>query len=244
MILKTRNTRKTNSILNKLYEIRRVLNRDNLENNQDNTQDNNLENNQDNNQDNEELICRLCFEPEERDSSDDLIFLNPCKCIGSMKWIHKKCLLESIEVLNSDICTVCKYQYKQCDLKSSKLTSFLLENKTKISPVISCILLLSLTSFSRFVFLKNKRIPHKTLTSIKLVSLFIMSIHMIICIFKVIKEYIQTQIIVVDIGSFSLIGEGYVFNAYDIMKYYTDIILDKINKYMRPKDIEYMNYTA
>jgi hypothetical protein len=67
---------------------------------------------------------------------------------------------------------------------------------------------------------------------------------MIICIFKVIKEYIQTQIIVVDIGSFSLIGEGYVFNAYDIMKCYTDIILDKINKYMRPKDIEYMNYTA
>ena len=33
-----------------------------------------------------------------------------------------------------------------------------------------------------------------------------------------------------------------MFNAYDIMKYYIDIFLDKINKYMRPKDIEYMNY--
>ena len=200
MILKTLKTLKTDSILNKLYEIRRILNSNNLENN--------LENNQDNNQD-KELICRLCFEPEEKDSSGDLIFLNPCKCIGSMKWIHKKCLLESIEVLNSDICTVCKYQYKQSNLKSSKLTSFLLENKTKISPVISCILLLSLTSFSRFVFLKNKRIPHKTLTSIKLVSLFIMSLYDNMYLQNSTRIYPNTNNCI-NIDSFSLIGGGYV----------------------------------
>ena len=46
-----------------------------------------------------------------------------------MKWIHKCCLLESIELLESDICTVCKYQYKTTEFKNSKL--YLLLSKYK-----------------------------------------------------------------------------------------------------------------
>ena len=32
----------------------------------------------------QEKICRICYEP------DNLIY--PCKCKGSIKWVHEKCL--------------------------------------------------------------------------------------------------------------------------------------------------------
>lgn len=50
--------------------------------------------------------CRICFNEETTDNK----FVSPCKCTGSMKYIHKKCLLESLKF--SINCTVCKSNYK------------------------------------------------------------------------------------------------------------------------------------
>lgn len=50
--------------------------------------------------------CRICFNEETTDNK----FVSPCKCTGSMKYIHYKCLLKSLKF--SINCTVCKSNYK------------------------------------------------------------------------------------------------------------------------------------
>lgn len=186
-------------------------------------------------------ICRLCFEPE---YDFEKIFLNPCKCTGSMKWIHKCCLLESIELLESDICTVCKYQYKTIEFKNSKLYTLLSKYKEKISTILSYGLIgLSIIIF-RFIFLNKKHILNKTYTSIKLTCLIVMSIHILICIFKLVKDYFQNGYMLFNLDDFIVMGEGHIFNTYFILKNYIDICLDKIKKMSKPKEIEYVNYNS
>lgn len=186
-------------------------------------------------------VCRLCFEPE--DDSDSGLFLNPCKCRGSMKWIHKGCLLESIDILESDICTICKYQYRTTQTQNSKLFKLLSEHKNKLSISLTYTILISIILVLRFIVFKNKKFINKTLTSIKLLSLFTISFHIIISVFKVFQKYIQTQTINFEMNDIILIGGGYIFNAYDIWKHYIDIGLDKIKKISKPNKMEYINYT-
>ena len=38
-------------------------------------------------------VCRICLEDEE-DFQSGNPFITPCKCMGSMKYIHLKCLRE------------------------------------------------------------------------------------------------------------------------------------------------------
>ena len=40
-----------------------------------------------------EKVCRICLEDEE-DVENGNPFIVPCKCIGSLKYIHLKCLRE------------------------------------------------------------------------------------------------------------------------------------------------------
>jgi hypothetical protein len=184
-------------------------------------------------------ICRLCFEPEGRFEN---IFLNPCKCIGSMKWIHKSCLLESIDILESDICTVCKYQYKTTEFTHSKFYRILCKYKEHISKYLSYGVIILITLLFRFGFLKKKRILNKTYTSIKFTCLIIMSIHITICIFKMLQYYIQNNYILFNLNDFILIGDGHMFNTYFILKYYIDIGLDRIKTVSKPSEAEYVNY--
>ena len=43
----------------------------------------------------EEIQCRICLSPEE-DPIDNPI-INPCQCIGSVKYIHLECIREWLE---------------------------------------------------------------------------------------------------------------------------------------------------
>ena len=58
-----------------------------------------------------EFSCRICFESET--DSNPLIF--PCKCSGSMKYIHEACLkiwlLSQDKDLNSAECDICKTRF-------------------------------------------------------------------------------------------------------------------------------------
>lgn len=229
-------TRINESILKKLYKLKEYINDiTQIQNSKFKTQNSNR-----NDFENTE-ICRLCFEPE--DDIDGGLFLNPCKCIGSMKWIHKRCLLESIDILDSDICTICKYQYRTTQIQNSKLFKLLSEYKNTISVSLTYTILFSIILILRFIVFKNKRLINKTMTSIKLMSLFTISFHIIISIFKVFQKYIQTQTIHFEMNDIILIGGGYIFNAYDIWKHYIDIGLDKIKKFSKPDKVEYVNYT-
>ena len=68
----------------------------------------------------EEAICRICLESEQNNEIGKLIV--PCRCAGSMKWIHDECLktwiISKEQNMNKASCELCngvfnmKFQYK------------------------------------------------------------------------------------------------------------------------------------
>lgn len=60
----------------------------------------------------EEKICRICLETEI--CSDK--FIRPCKCSGSVKFVHEECLKSWLVSLNKELdgskCEICSTQYK------------------------------------------------------------------------------------------------------------------------------------
>jgi hypothetical protein len=59
----------------------------------------------------ERPVCKICYEGE--DNKQNLI--RPCKCQGSMKYIHEICLKKWIDKqddMNEPKCEICKYKYK------------------------------------------------------------------------------------------------------------------------------------
>jgi hypothetical protein len=59
----------------------------------------------------EEKLCRICLET---DNLND--FMSPCKCKGTSKYVHRKCIMEwintNLDNNNSKHCNQCKYEYK------------------------------------------------------------------------------------------------------------------------------------
>ena len=62
-------------------------------------------------------ICRICLS-EENESSDPLI--NPCKCSGSMKYIHLECLrkwlINKIEIVEDEVIRIYAWKDLNCEL--------------------------------------------------------------------------------------------------------------------------------
>ncbi|WUR02610.1 ring finger membrane protein [Vairimorpha necatrix] len=56
----------------------------------------------------EEISCKICHAVETEMEN----FCCPCKCTGSIKFIHRFCLLKFIESSGKEFCTICKYKYK------------------------------------------------------------------------------------------------------------------------------------
>ena len=58
-------------------------------------------------------MCRICLET---DAPDDDPLIAPCRCSGSMKWVHRKCLNEwraqEQVPLAFTHCPQCKFQYR------------------------------------------------------------------------------------------------------------------------------------
>ena len=46
---------------------------------------------------NNSFVCRICLEEENPDEISENPFIVPCKCMGSMKYIHVKCMREWID---------------------------------------------------------------------------------------------------------------------------------------------------
>jgi len=62
-------------------------------------------------QESDEVICRICLD---NDHIEDLF--SPCKCKGTSKFVHKKCLItwinENLDNQHSKICNQCQYEYE------------------------------------------------------------------------------------------------------------------------------------
>ena len=57
---------------------------------------------------NQEPICRVC----RSSSSPEQPLYHPCKCSGSMKFIHQSCLEEWLSVSSKTKCEICNYTFK------------------------------------------------------------------------------------------------------------------------------------
>ena len=62
--------------------------------------------------DDEERACRICFGSVEEQlvKSDDGV-ISPCKCKGSMKWVHRECLSQWMQAaggVHKKQCSVCR----------------------------------------------------------------------------------------------------------------------------------------
>lgn len=63
-------------------------------------------------------VCRFCFESDGSDvnSASDNVWITPCQCAGSQRWVHTKCLekwrLTSQKPSAMSQCPTCRYDYK------------------------------------------------------------------------------------------------------------------------------------
>ncbi len=84
--------------------------------------------------------CRICFEEiNNNNNNNDNSLISPCKCKGSMKWVHHNCLVKWITISNKKRCQTCHYTY---NISINSNYEFLHNNIGKLS-----ILLYSFFSF-------------------------------------------------------------------------------------------------
>ena len=105
--------------------------------------------------------CRLCFDP---DSIDNLIY--PCKCSGTSKYIHKRCLDEWRTLAdNRDAyknCFECghEYQFKNNDILETKCCDSFIKKISKNIVIFTIFnfIIISLISLFLFTLDKNKEL--------------------------------------------------------------------------------------
>lgn len=80
--------------------------------------------------DNEEHICSICLV-----TGDTNDYISPCKCSGTSKYVHKKCIMKWINKTDNleskKKCTVCKYEYKfiEINIQGQYLINIVMNNR-------------------------------------------------------------------------------------------------------------------
>lgn len=54
--------------------------------------------------------CRICY-------GEDGDFISPCHCDGTMKWVHKTCINNWLEITSLKHCSTCHFQYVYKDVE-------------------------------------------------------------------------------------------------------------------------------
>ena len=89
------------------------------------------------------MECRICY-----DNTDEEL-IEPCKCSGSMRYVHRSCLDKWIYHKKDNICPVCKSEYIVKDNSNFKgVIRFLLNSDlvTTILTFVICIVLLHISN--------------------------------------------------------------------------------------------------
>ena len=69
--------------------------------------------------------CRICYEGDQILSP----LISPCKCNGTIKWVHEKCIKEWINISKKKYCPQCRYQYKIENVCNYPKLSFLCKDR-------------------------------------------------------------------------------------------------------------------
>lgn len=108
----------------------KILDNDKL--NADKEANNNNDNNKSKQDKKKNLVCRICYTEEEDGVEDPLV--QPCKCSGSLKYIHLKCLKHWIftrsclKVENNECCSVFVFKEVECEICKTKLPDLVSHN--------------------------------------------------------------------------------------------------------------------
>ena len=173
-------------------------------------------------------ICRICYDCNDS-NHNKLIF--PCKCKGTIKWVHEKCLIKWIHISNQNNCPQCKYKY---NIYKKQHPLIFIKNSTtiKIASLVTCICLWYLSGKICLLldnFLNIKRFNTNLYLDIdyyysSLETMIILSIIIIPFLrnkyptFKRILEHSLEQIYSID-------------NIYSILKVYYYIILESFREF-------------
>ncbi len=97
--------------------------------------------------------CRICY--EENQTLSPLIF--PCKCNGTIKWVHEKCIKEWIKISKKNYCPQCKYQYKIENVCNYPKLSFLCKDRNiRFLSLFTMGILILLISIFKYYFIGMK----------------------------------------------------------------------------------------
>ena len=135
-------------ILHKLKHLKQCILKFNKNKNKNDT--NNI-----NSQNTETKCCRICFDEEE---TEDNKMISPCSCNGSVKWIHYNCLLRSVKLMHTDVCSICKRPYARINT-STKFSNFIRDYKqtiTMISGIVGFFAMMFLSGLLWNKFLKKR----------------------------------------------------------------------------------------
>lgn len=123
----------------------------------------------------EEKQCKICFQKDS--DTEDTPDVHPCKCVGSMKYVHASCLEHWLKISSSKRCELCHYDYKFKKIYKSNTPekiSFLVVSRMLIGKGISTLKKTLLILFNlflklcriysssalfQFLFFKVERVP-------------------------------------------------------------------------------------
>lgn len=85
------------------------------------------------------MECRICY-----DNSSNEKLISPCKCTGSMKYIHKSCLDKCILYNKSNVCGICNETYQ---ISNNKLLLFII-NSNVLTSILTLLLFITVYKIS------------------------------------------------------------------------------------------------
>ena len=182
-----------------------------------------------------EKKCRICYED---DTSEKLI--KPCKCDGSIRWVHPGCLKKWISISKKTKCPECRYDYKY-EKKCLTPRFEFLDKKIVINIcsilILSCLMVLSVI-FSNYILKlcgKRKNILNFSLISISYGLRFFLVISIIIL-------GISNYFLNVPIGE--IFNEANIDNySYEINPYSFIVVIYYFIKYIIKSNIsKYITY--
>ena len=97
--------------------------------------------------------CRICYEEDQSTS----VLMFPCKCNGTIKWVHEKCIKEWIKISKKNYCPQCKYQYKIENVCNYPRLSFLCKDRNiRFLSLFTMGILILLISIFKYYFIGMK----------------------------------------------------------------------------------------
>uniref|UniRef100_A0A915EGD9 RING-CH-type domain-containing protein n=1 Tax=Ditylenchus dipsaci TaxID=166011 RepID=A0A915EGD9_9BILA len=61
------------------------------------------------------FMCKICYDEVDKNDVEESEWISPCVCGGSMKWVHKSCILlwmQSAASNNRTMCGLCRHNYR------------------------------------------------------------------------------------------------------------------------------------